>query len=74
MLEKLRKAMKAADIDMLLIPSADPHGSFGVPGGILQGTQALFGLYGQRRNSAHMAGGRRALDRRTVFHSGSEAA
>ncbi|MDY5513070.1 MAG: aminopeptidase P family N-terminal domain-containing protein, partial [Eubacteriales bacterium] len=27
MLEKLRKAMKAADIDMLLIPSADPHGS-----------------------------------------------
>ena len=27
MLEKLRKAMKTADIDMLLIPSADPHGS-----------------------------------------------
>ena len=27
MLEKLRKAMKSADIDMLLIPSADPHGS-----------------------------------------------
>ena len=27
MLEKLRKAIKTADIDMLLIPSADPHGS-----------------------------------------------
>lgn len=56
MLEKLRKAMNTADIDMLLIPSQTP--TVRSTRRNTQGTQALFGLYGQRRNSAHMAGGR----------------
>ena len=63
MLEKLRKAMKTADIDMLLIPSADPHGS-----------EYPEEYFKARKHFSGFTGSAGTLDGRKVFHSGGEAA
>lgn len=73
MLEKLRKAMKTADIDMLLIPSADPHGSE-YPEEYFKARKHFSGFTGSAGTLLIWQGGRRALDRRTVFSSGGAAA